>query len=67
MNFRKTPAAAVELGVPYWRLIGLLRYGKITPPTRDTSGDYLWSDEDMSRARQALAVSRYNLREKVGA
>jgi hypothetical protein len=55
MPFRKTPAAARELGVPYFTLINLIRYGKIKPPTKDTSGDYLWRDADMDRARQALA------------
>ncbi len=55
MLFRKTSAAARELSVPYWTLIGLLRYGKIDPPGKDTSGDYVWTEADMSRARQAIA------------
>jgi hypothetical protein len=46
--------AARELGIPYHRLIGLMRYGKIEPPERDSSGDYLWTDEDLARARHAL-------------
>ena len=58
MPYRKTTAAAQELGVPYWRLIGLMRYGKITPPSRDTSGDFVWTDADMARARAALARAR---------
>jgi hypothetical protein len=58
MNFRKTPVAARELGVAYWRLIGLLRYGKIDPPARDSSGDYIWTDEDLSRARRAFDRQR---------
>jgi hypothetical protein len=58
MPYRKTTAAAQELGVPYWRLIGLMRYGKITPPGRDTSGDFVWTDADMARARAALASGR---------
>jgi hypothetical protein len=56
--FRKTTVAARELGVPYYTLIGLLRYGKIEPPGRDSSGDYLWTDADLVRARQALAAGR---------
>jgi hypothetical protein len=56
--FRKTTVAAQELGIPYYRLIGLLRYGKMAAPARDTSGDYLWTDVDLERARQALAAGR---------
>ena len=58
MTFRKTPVAADELGVNYYRLIGLLRGRKIPPPSRDSSGDYLWTDADLDRARQALATMR---------
>jgi hypothetical protein len=52
--FIKTPVAARELGVTYHRLIGLLRFNKIPAPVRDSSGDYLWSPDDITRARQAL-------------
>jgi hypothetical protein len=58
VSYRKTPAAARELNVPYHSLINLIRYGKITPPERDTSGDYVWTDADLARARQALAAAR---------
>ena len=30
MLYRKTPAAADELGIPYYRLIGLMRLRKLT-------------------------------------
>jgi DNA-binding transcriptional MerR regulator len=56
--FRKTPVAARELGITYHRLMGLLRHGKIAPPDRDSSGDYLWTDADLDRARQALAAAQ---------
>jgi hypothetical protein len=36
----------------------LIRFAKIDPPGRDTSGDYLWFPEDLERARQALATNR---------
>jgi hypothetical protein len=55
MAFLKTPAAADLLGVGYWRLIGLLRSKRLAPPQKDSSGDYLWTPEDIERARQALA------------
>jgi hypothetical protein len=54
--YRKTPVAAQELGITYWQLIGLLRSGRLTPPGRDTSGDYVWTDADLTRARKAMAA-----------
>jgi hypothetical protein len=57
--FSKTPEAARILGVSYHRLIGLLRFHKITPPVRDTSGDYLWGEGDLERARLALRLDRH--------
>ena len=58
MQTRKSPVAARELGISYWRLIGLLRSGRLAPPAKDTSGDFLWSDTDMARAREALASAK---------
>jgi hypothetical protein len=58
MFFRKTPVAARELGISYHQLIGLIRFDKIVPPARDSSGDYLWSDADLDHARAALASMR---------
>jgi hypothetical protein len=50
----KTPVAAQRLNVPYYRLISLLRCRKIAPPSKDSSGDYLWTEEDLEAARRAL-------------
>ena len=59
MNYPvKTPVAAHKLGVTYHQLTGLLRFGKIEPPRRDSSGDYLWTVADLGRARLALKVGR---------
>jgi hypothetical protein len=58
MARRKTPVAARELGISYHQLIGLIRYDKIAPPDRDSSGDYLWSDADLERVRSTLATMR---------
>jgi hypothetical protein len=52
----KTPVAARTLGVSYHQLISLIRFGKIQPPERDSSGDYLWADSDLERAREAFAA-----------
>jgi hypothetical protein len=58
-TIRKTPVAAKELGVSYHQLIGLVRFGKLDPPPgRDSSGDYLWTDADLTRAREAFAGAR---------
>jgi hypothetical protein len=65
VNLLKTPVAAKQLGVSYHQLIGLLRFGKIDPPDRDSSGDYLWSQADLDRAREALAKLRRPRREGV--
>jgi hypothetical protein len=55
MSYLKSPAAADALGVTYHRLIGLIRFRKISPPERDSSGDFVWGKSDLERARKALA------------
>jgi hypothetical protein len=32
-----------------------LRRNKLTPPKKDASGDYVWSDADVAALRRALA------------
>lgn len=54
----KTPAAAQAIPTTYLGLINLIRYGKIPRPPKDSSGDYVWSDEDLERARQAIKARR---------
>jgi hypothetical protein len=56
MNVRKLPVAAKELGIPYYRLISLLRAEKVAPPQKDPSGDYIWTDADLEAARRAMGV-----------
>jgi hypothetical protein len=55
MAFFKTPAVADLIGVSYYRLIGLLRSRRLAPPQKDTSGDYIWTPEDIEGARKALS------------
>jgi hypothetical protein len=53
----KTPELCRRLGVPHGRLANHIRNGKITPlPAKDSSGDYVWTPEDVKRARKALAL-----------
>ena len=42
-----------------------IRFAVIDPPAKDSSGDYQWTDADLERARQALAMrsQRTNSRE----
>jgi DNA-binding transcriptional MerR regulator len=58
MRFSKTKAVADLLGITYHRLFELIRSNKITPPQKDSSGDYVWTEQDIERARQALAARR---------
>jgi hypothetical protein len=55
---RKTPLAAREAGITLRRLYGLIRNGKLAPPAKDSSGDYVWLDEDMERLFQVLDGAR---------
>ena len=54
----KTPIAAEVLSVSEANLHYLIRARKIAAPSKDTSGDYVWSDSNIEAARQALSVDR---------
>jgi hypothetical protein len=54
----KTPAAATALGMPYTRLMSMLRYRKVRPPHKDSSGHYIWSPEDLEAVRRVLEAER---------
>jgi predicted site-specific integrase-resolvase len=51
---QKTAAVARALGVSYHRLFNLVHEGKIKP-RKDSSGDYVWSKDEVKQARVALA------------
>jgi hypothetical protein len=55
MNFLRSGAAAQKLGIPYHQLFSLIRAGKLTPPPRDSAGDYQWRPCDIEAARKLLA------------
>jgi hypothetical protein len=66
-KFWKTAGAALELNVTYYTLFNLLRHRKMEPPARDSSGDYIWTRSDLSRARKALALlQKHPRREATG-
>jgi hypothetical protein len=54
----KTPRAAKTLGISYWNLHNMLRAGQVTRPQKDESGDYIWTPEDLERARQEITSRR---------
>ena len=55
MNVRKSPLAARELGISYSRLYWLLRAEKLPKPQKDSSGDFVWTDEDVAAARCVIS------------
>ena len=52
---QKTTSAARALGISPAQLLGLIRQGHVAPPARDESGHYLWSEGNLTAARQFLA------------
>ena len=57
-DHRKTVEVVRELGQPYYKVFGLIRYGLIRHPSKDASGDLLWTQADIEAARKALAARR---------
>jgi hypothetical protein len=56
---KKTRQVYEQLQSSYSRLWAAMRDGQVrTPAVRDCSGDFLWSDEEVEAARQALSVDR---------
>ncbi len=55
---QKTPMAARTMGVTATQLASLIRYGRLTPPRKDSSGDYIWTQADRDRAWQVLTEGR---------
>lgn len=54
----KTMAAARQLGLSYRSLWCLIQSGQLQAPEKDSSGDYVWSGEDLDRARKILEKRR---------
>ncbi len=52
----KTVEVCQLLRVNYFRLAAALRAGKFSPPKKDCSGDFQWSEQDIAAARAALAT-----------
>lgn len=54
MPFEKTTCVARQLGISYWRLLGFIRSGRLAPPPKDTSGDYVWSRAQIQAVRRLI-------------
>jgi hypothetical protein len=55
---RTTQEAAGIVGTSYHNLFAMIRCRKIPRPAKNSSGDYLWTSEDIERARQAMRIDR---------
>lgn len=58
MQQLKTSQVARQLGTPYHRIASALRAQKLSPPGKDFSGDFVWTEADVEALRQALAEDR---------
>ena len=54
MNFLSTRQVARLLGITPARLTKALWDGRVDPPTKSPSGNYLWTIEDVERASWVL-------------
>ncbi len=53
MGFQKT-SDLVRQGISYHRIVAALRAGKLTPPQKDSSGDFVWTADDVARLMKVL-------------
>lgn len=58
----KTIDVAQLLGKRITTLRSLIQSRKIPAPQKDSSGTFVWSTEDIARAREALATDRRKTR-----
>lgn len=54
----KSREVVILLDTTYWRLVSVLRSGKMPQPQKDVSGDFVWSKRDIANARKALQMDR---------
>ena len=58
MPYLKTPVAAEVLGITLPRMYQLIRFKTIPRPQMDSSGDYVWTEQDIAAAREILERKR---------
>jgi hypothetical protein len=52
----KTRQVAEVLGTPAYQLMNLMVRNRIARPSKDCSGNYWWTPQEVEAARQALAT-----------
>jgi hypothetical protein len=62
MTCLKSRVVADALGISYYNLFELIRSKHLTAPAKDSSGDYVWTPDDIERAREVL-IARAKRRE----
>jgi hypothetical protein len=65
ITYAKSAAVARLLNCPYGKLFYLIRTDRLQAPEKDSSGDYVWTPDDIARARAALAAPRKRRRKEV--
>ena len=53
-----TSQVCEQLGIRFYVIAHVIRAGRLQRPTKNASGDYCWSTEDVERLRQVLAQRR---------
>ena len=62
-DYRSTPQAARLLGISPSQLAKAVWDGRVAPPQKSPSGNYLWTQEDIEHA--AWALGRHHILESV--
>ncbi len=57
-QYLTTGEVATELGIPRWRLAYLIERGELPSPSARVPGRRLFTDDDVTRIRRALAGQR---------
>jgi hypothetical protein len=64
---KKTRTMLGETGATYGQLVGWLRCGRLPPPQKDVSGDFLWSGSDVARVRALVEAAKQRKQRKQAA
>jgi hypothetical protein len=54
----KTPQAAARVGVRPKTLIAMIRLRRIHRPAKDSTGHFIWSEQDIAAALRARGIDR---------
>jgi DNA-binding transcriptional MerR regulator len=57
MQFYKIRDICRILGIPDYKIYYLLRHGRISEPSKDSSGDFVFTESDILRIKEAMQQS----------